>query len=244
MEIPEMKSRSNSRVFLQAVTFAFLCAGLFAGCLQTREDQKELDEKVVVRKQLSTLQQSTADVNSRFQDLEDETRKLNGRIETLEAKDQARELKHEKTIASIEAHSKESDQAYREEFTKLTSEITALKDQVTGMQSVLDEHRKAQAAKVEADQARAQQANKNPLATAEELYEKKQWKDAVLSYEKYRAQNPKGKSFASATYKIGVCFQELGMNEDAQAFYEEVLNKFPKSKDAEKAASRLKKMKK
>jgi len=239
-----MKLRSNSRVFIQAVFFAFMCTALFAGCLQTREDQKEQDEKFVVRKQLSTLQQSTADVNSRFQELEDEIRKLNGRIETLEAKDQARELKNEKIVTSIENHSKESDQAYREEFTKQSGEIAALKAQVAGMQNVLDENRKAQNVRAEADQARAQQANKNPLATAEELYEKKQWKDAILSYEKYRSQNPKGKSFASATYKIGVCFQELGMNEDAQAFYEEVISKFPKSKESEKAASRLKKMKK
>jgi TolA-binding protein len=60
-----------------------------------------------------------------------------------------------------------------------------------------------------------------------------------LSYERYRSSHPKGKSFAAATLKIGVCFQELGMSDEAQAFYEEVVAKFPKSKEAEKANARL-----
>jgi TolA-binding protein len=47
-----------------------------------------------------------------------------------------------------------------------------------------------------------------------------------------------------ATYKIGVCFQELGMIEEAKAFYDEVIAKYPKSNEAAKATSRLKAMSK
>ena len=54
--------------------------------------------------------------------------------------------------------------------------------------------------------------------------------------------NPKGKRYADATYKIGMSFQELKLKDDAKAFYQEVIQKFPKSSEAKKAEVRLKKL--
>lgn len=222
-----------------------------SGCLQTREAAKEQEEKQVFRKQLGTLQQTTADVNSRFQDLEEDQRRTNGRLEAVEVKlqqvSQQVTAKIEKANAGNEARVKEKDDAYREEFGKLTGEITQLKAQVAALTEAQSKAAEARVrAETEAQQAKAAaaEASKNPFAVAENLFEKKDWKDAILNYEKYRSQNAKGKNFAAATYKIGVCFQELGMIEEAKAFYDEVMSKFPKSKEAEKAASRMKKLKK
>jgi hypothetical protein len=55
----------------QSLVSILILAVFSGGCLQTREDQKEIEEKQVVRKELSTLQQTTADSGSHFQDLED-----------------------------------------------------------------------------------------------------------------------------------------------------------------------------
>jgi TolA-binding protein len=79
--------------------------------------------------------------------------------------------------------------------------------------------------------------------TAQDLFAKKEWKQAILNFQKYRDENPKGAKFADATYKIGVSFQELGMKDEAKTFYEEVLNKFPKSEDAHRAKIRMKGLK-
>ena len=68
----------------------------------------------------------------------------------------------------------------------------------------------------------------------------KKWKDAIVVFSKYRDQFPKGKKYADATYKIGVCFQELGMKEEAKPFLEEVVAKFPGTSEAKKASFRLK----
>ncbi len=221
----------NKSTVLSVLAFLFV----LTGCLQTRTSQKEQEEKQVLKKQLSHLQQNTADINARFQDIDDELRRMNGRIEAVEARTQqqlaqvtAEISKNEK--AQFESKLRERDEAYREEFTKLHNEIIRLREQVNALQEV---QRRSQAV---ADSG-------NPFATAEELFNKKAWRDAILSYEKYRSQNPKGKFFATATYKIGVCFEELGMHEEAVAFYEEVIAKFPKSKDAKGASSRLKKLK-
>ena len=85
---------------------------------------------------------------------------------------------------------------------------------------------------------------KTQFQAAEAAFEKKAWKEAILDYEKYRKAFPKGKEFPAATYKIGVSFQELGMADEARAFYEEVIAKFPKGKDAKSAQARLKALKK
>ncbi len=217
---------------------------LFAGCLQTREDQKEQEEKQVIRKEVSTLQQSTADTSSRFQDLEDEVRKVNGRVEVLEAKFQQQSVKLDKSHTAADAKTKETDQAFREEFTKISASLAQVIEKMSVLQTQVDELKKTQQARAEAETAKAQSAEKNPLAAAQEHFNKKKWKEAILSYEHYRAQNPNGRSFCSATYKIGLSFQEMGNHEDAKSFFEEVIAKCPKTDDAAKAEARLKKMKK
>jgi TolA-binding protein len=84
---------------------------------------------------------------------------------------------------------------------------------------------------------------KDSFQVAEDSFDKKDWKKAILNYNRFRDANPKSKKFAEATYKIGVCFQELGMKDEAKTFYDEVIGKYPNSSDAKKARTRLKSLK-
>ena len=217
------------------------------GCLEMRDDRKEIDEKTVMKRQVQTLQQSTADVNSRFQDLEDDVRKLNGREAESEQKIKQTNALMDKGFGLADNKFKEKDEVYREEFSKLRAELDAVKGQLASIQTQ-QQQAAAAAAQAAADASvaasKAAEAAKDPFAVAEEKFEQKAWRDAILDYEKYRKANPKGKNFAMATYKIGVCFQEMGSAEDARAFFEEVISKFPKAKEAKSAATRLKKLKK
>ena len=43
-----------------------------------------------------------------------------------------------------------------------------------------------------------------------------------------------------ALYNIGLSFDALGMKSDAQGFYAEVVEKFPRSAEAKKAKAKLK----
>lgn len=54
----------------------------------------------------------------------------------------------------------------------------------------------------------------------------------------------KEKNVADAKYKIGVSFQELGMKEEAMAFYEEVVANYSKTEAGKSAKARLAKLKK
>jgi TolA-binding protein len=211
---------------------------LLTGCaLETRNGNREQEERQVLRKQVTTLQATTADVNARFQDLEDGQRRLQGRIEAMELQSKQSGSASSKTQAAAEQRMKEIDAAYREEFIKMRTEIDGLKSQLSEMQE--GQRRSSQAAA-----ASAAASEKDPFASAEDKFGKKAWREAILDYQRYRKDNPKGKQFSTATYKIGASFQELGMVDEARAFYEEVVSKFPKSKDATRANAKLKALKK
>ncbi len=213
-----------------------------SGCLDTRSDVQEQDEKQVLRKQVQTLQQTTAGVDSRFQDVDDEMRKLSGRIDALETKNQQSSQKVEKGNLAVDAKLKENDGVYREEFTKLKTEIESLKTQLAAIQD--EQKRAAEAAAAARAVDAPAPAGKSSFTSAETKFESKNYKEAILDYERYRKANPKGKLFATATLKIGECFQELGLLDDAKAFYDEVIAKFPGTKDAAGATKKLKGMKK
>lgn len=71
----------------------------------------------------------------------------------------------------------------------------------------------------------------------------KDWKKAILEFENYRKKYPRGRRVSMATYNIGVSFQELGLKEEAKAFFQETLDKYPKTSAFNKAKYRLKQIK-
>jgi TolA-binding protein len=221
------------------VCLSLVCSILLIGqtaCLQTRSNVKEQEEKQVLRKQVVTLQQTTADTSSRFSEIEEDLRKTSGRFETLDSRITQIKERAEKNDFSLESKIKEQEtkfQVLREELAKQQAEIAEIRAANQVLQAAL-------AAGGATGKTSSGSEGKNPFEVGELKFEQKNWKDAIFAFEEYRKSNPKGKNAAAATYKIGVSFQELGLNEDAKPFYEEVVAKFPKSKEADRARARLK----
>lgn len=227
---------------MKTILIAVSTLFLVTGCLQTRSALKEQEEKQVLHKTVKTLQKDTADVSTRFSDIDEDLRKLNGRVEAVEFKMNQAQAASSAGAKSSEARSAEIEnrmKIYQEAITKMDSELIELRSALVAMQ---EEMRRAPPAS--SGRGRGGGAPPSAFSTAEGFFKDGHWKEAILEYEKYRKASSKGKQFAEATYKIGVCFQELGLTEEAKAFYEEVLAKFPKSKEAEKASYRLKNLNK
>lgn len=231
---------SRSRRLGAAAAAAALLAGL-TGCLETRSSVKEVEEKQVLRKQVSTLQQSTADVSSRFNEIEDDLRKANGRGEAIDARLTQIKERAEKNDFALESKLKEQEAkftAFREEMVKMQTDINELKTANQALQAAITAG--AAAGSSSSGSASSSTGEKNAFDRGEAKFEAKAWRDAIFAYEEYRKASPKGKHFVPATYKIGVSFQELGMLDDAKLFYEEVISKAPKSKEADRSRTRLK----
>ncbi len=220
--------------------FLFTVGALTTGCLQTRTTAKDQEEKQVLQRQVHTLQTTTAEVSQRFNEIDEDLRKLNGRVETVEARTQQITTRNERDGQGQDLKAKEQEERlklYQQAITKLDMQVSELTAQMATMQSQMRS----------SGGSAGGGSKETPLSALEEankLFDQKKWQEAALAYERYRKLAPKGKTVPTATYKIGVCFQELGANEDARAFYEEVIAKFPKSADAKKAKTRLAGLKK
>lgn len=199
-------------------------ASLFlSGCLKTWSDVSDQEEKKIGPNQVQTLQKQKADQEAQYQSYEGQLRAMNGRIETLE---------HQNEVLSRE---KEDN---RQLIGALESRIKALEEGILQLDQKTEAMRKAPpAASIESDK-------KSVYDEGDEYFGRKEWKKAITSFQKYRETNPKGEHFADATYKMGVAFQELKMNKEAKVFFDDVIERFPKSKSARSATYRLNQIKK
>lgn len=213
-------------------------ASLLSACpFQTREDIKKQDEERQLKEQVASIQKNRADSEMKYTDIQSELRATSGRLDTLEH-----------NMANTE-------KANRQEMDGLRKTIEAQNEKI----KILEEHIQATEARVmaalQAGAAPEPRVNTAPegkkesasgggaFAEAETLFKNKEFKKAIVKYQTYRDKSPKGKDAAEATYKIGVCFSELGMKRDAKEFFQETLDNYPGSPSAKKAKYRLSNLK-
>lgn len=226
---------------MQSIVLTTIAFTFMSGCLMTRSDVKEAEQRRTVQDQVITLQKTNAESTNRFEEYNSSLRELGGRVERLEAQQEQEFNQREKGKKSQDEAAGETAKTVnllKEEMIKMQSQLAVLSAQVQTLEASA---KAAPAAKDAKDDAKDDKGT--AYDAGEELFGKKDWKKAILSYQKYRESFPKGKRFADATYKIGVCFQELGMKTEAASFYDEVIAKFPASETAKKAKVRIKKVK-
>lgn len=203
---------------------------ILPGCLTTRA---ELRESEVKRPTISAAQERQAQSAARLDDYDQQFRTLNGRIEQAEnqigqvnANESGRLAQEQKRREEIEKRFK----AYEEALAKLEGQVATLSEELRASQQ-------------KGHKDSTPTSGKESLIAADAAFEQKDWKTAIVEYENYRKSYPKGKNYPTATLRIGVAFLELNKKEEGKVFLEEVVAKFPSSKEAKKASQRLKTMK-
>lgn len=205
------------------------------GCvgLRTREEVNEMESSKQAQSQVSNLQKQKAEADNKVLVLQEELRALNGRLDMLERKSSE--------VGAAPTGPSNTDVI--EQMKIFEQQNAAMRAKIDELEAKLATAHKAQAtsavAAVEKTTPAPKEKEKDNYDAAEDLFNKKEWKSAILSYQSYRDTNPKGKNYADATYKIGVSFQELKMKDEAKVFFEEVVQKYPKSPAARKAKFRL-----
>lgn len=225
------------KFFWTAATATLFLTSFLTGCLKTRNDVRENEQSEVMQQQVVTLQKTHADTTSRFTEIEEQMRELNGRVDVVENKLGKNDSGVENALKANQQQNQDLNQKVvllQEALTKIEADVHALNAELQAV--------KAEKAGGIAERA-AKQAKKDVFEVGQEFFEKKDWKQSILNFQRYRDDHPKGKNFAEATYKIGVAFQELGMKDEAKTFYDELVNKFPKSEEARRAKVRLKGLK-
>lgn len=244
---------------------------VLTGCLKTRSQVSEYDQSMVYRKKQAenqkaeskTTKTSTVEAAApTVAESEETIRDLNGRIEILE--NQLGQLQKEKAdqtnadaqkIATLQdALNKMDGQLQKAEMEKTVAmnANAALEKKRTS-----DENFKANQAPAETSKSSTKTTTAAPVAAADakksttnsydlaqDFFEKKDWKKAILNYQKFVEEFPKSKNVPDAKYKTGVSFQELGLKDEAMAFYEEVALQYPSAAAGKKAKTRIAGLKK
>lgn len=208
-----------------------------AGCLRTREEVNEMESSKQAQSQVTQLQKSKAESENKVVALQEELRQLNGRLDVLEKRAQDAGTPTSAQAGPTNTDIIEQMKIFEQNNAAMKMKIEELEQKLATQKSVSAPAEKA--TPIPAVKESKEKETKSAYDEAESLFVKKEWKSAILSYQSYRDATPKGKHYADATYKIGVSFQELKMKDEAKVFFEEVLQKFPKSPSARKAKFRL-----
>ena len=246
---------------------------VFTGCLKTRSQVSEYDQSMVYRKKHSenqkaeskTTKTSTVEASApTVAESEETIRDLNGRIEILE--NQLAQLQKEKAdqtnadaqkIATLQDALNKMDAQLQKAEMEKTVAINA--NAALEKKRTSDENYKAKQAPAETHKSASTKATTPPPVAvaadskksatnsydiAQDFFDKKDWKKAILNYQKFVEEFPKSKNVPDAKYKTGVSFQELGLKDEAMAFYEEVALQYPTNAAGKKAKTRIASLKK
>lgn len=209
---------------------------ILTACLKTRGDVKESEQTKVQQQQVVSMQKAEAE--SRQVEIDEEMRNINGRIETLENKLQSTDQdKEKKQLQDLIVEQNKKMLLLQEALAKLETQVGALNSELQNVRA----EKLTDAKSVE---KKAEKKVGGQFEAGLEYFGNKDWKRSILSFQKYRDENPNGAKLALATLYIGDSFKELGMKDESKSFYDEVVAKYPKTAEAKTAKSRLKALKK
>jgi tol-pal system protein YbgF len=232
--------------------FAVLASGLLlSGCLKTRSQIHDDDEGPgrPVPAQVTEVKGQYA-----LDEIKSEMTRLNGRVEDLErtqrqSDQNSKNDKSKEEIKALENRIIELEKA-QAEMIELLKKMEGQAQANRDPSDLLAKGRQAMEEK-NYDSAIDQLSAylKSPKAKAQEeafflrgeaYYETKQYKKAIVDFSKFPEKFTKSKRMPDALLRIGQSFDALGMKDDAKGFYQELVEKFPKSSEAKTARKRLK----
>jgi tol-pal system protein YbgF len=233
---------------LPAMAFLLVLSGCLKTRAQLREDQEvgpapEKAHVEEVRPQgqyvIDEIKSEMTRLQGRIEDIErsqkdahqtasragsEEQKKLEARIIELEQA-QANMLEEIKRLRETPAHAADPGEAYEKGKTHFEAgELDAAVEQFSAYLK----------------SPKAKRAEEALFYRGESYFALKQFKKAIVDYSKFPEKYTKSKHMPQALYKIGLSFESLGMKSDAQGFFAEVVEKFPKSAEAKKARAKLK----
>lgn len=248
----------NIRLLIQTFALSILLTIVLTGCLKTRSQIRGEEGEDLSKPTTAKIQAVEAHNPSLAEELKGEVTQLTGRIEDLErATKQVRELS-EKTDKQKEEIKKQDARIH-----ELEQAQAAMIDSIKKIQNTVppsDPQEELELGKtafgtnnfekaVEHLSAylrapHAKQADDATWLRAESYMALKEYKKAIVDYSKFPEKFTKSPRVPTSLLKIGQAFDAMGLHEDAQGFYQELVEKFPKSSEAKKLKAKPEKKKK
>lgn len=227
-----------------------------SACLKTRAQLRDEghDEDTAPRGTPAKVQTVEPQGQYVVDELKSEITRLNGRIEELERGRQQDAINHQ-----ANAVDKETNRKLEQRVLELEQAQAAMLEVIKKLQGAApvpetpEAFSKGKTLYEAGDFAgaidqfsaylknpKAPQTQEATYLRAESYYATQQYKKAILDYQKFAEKFTSSKHVAQSLLKLGMSFESLGMKEDAKPFYQELIEKYPKSAEAKKAKAKLK----
>jgi TolA-binding protein len=176
---------------------------LMVGCLRTRSDVQQIETTQRIETKVETLKKSNADAEARISEYDDQLRQLRGQIEEVQRFNQVQSQNRSEQEQAFESYKQQMDsklKLFEQALERIEKQVQSLSQKVSSSRAAA------------APQGKRKLGN---YGQAQIDFQNRRWKAAAIGYQKYRDLNPKGRRYSEATYRIGVCFQEMKMYSEA-----------------------------
>lgn len=220
-----------------------------SSCLKTRSELGEGYQSQVYSKKQADNQKHAANEPSEVVKVDEKDeliRTLNGRVESLENQiSQIQKANQENPDAQKIQLLQESLVKMEAQLAKLETEAALAKTAAPPVAHANTPAANSSDAKVPPVKGGPQTNGKNAaFEVAQDFFAKKDFKNAILEYQKFVDANAKSKNklVPEAKYKIGLCFEAMGLKDEAQSFYEEVAAQHGATEFGKKAKAKVTKV--
>lgn len=227
-----------------------------SACLKTRAQIRNQQNTSDASEGVNTKVTPINNDSQMVDELRGEVQRLNSRIEELELANKNSSEVLEKKYSNKVEETKKIEERLQELEKAQTQLIEALKKQEQDRPSKIDPALIFEQAKQNFKNKTYPEAIdlfgqyiKSPKVKnlddalfyrGEALFISKQYKKAILDFSTLHEKHSKSKHIPHSLLRIAQCFEFLGMKSDAQVFYQELVDKHPKSNESKTAAKKLK----
>lgn len=254
-----MKHRLPTSLFLTA--FALVFAASSTGCLKTRAGlRNDMPPSARETEPGGGVPVKVTDVEAQNQrvveEMKAEIARLTGRLDELERANQDLTQAASRKEATKSEETKRLEARIQELEASQVQMIEALKKKEREAPPKVDpighfeEGKKLHAAKKHQDAIeqfteylkfpKGRHREEALFLRAESYYTLTQYKKAIIDYSDIHENFPKSKRMPQVLMRIGLSFEAMGMKSDAKVFFQQLVDKYPKSAEAKKALPKTK----
>ncbi len=241
-------STSLSNPSIRRLVLAMALSLCLTGCLKTRSQLRDDEEGAgkPVPAQVTEVKGQYA-----LDEIKSEMTRLNGRLEDLEragrsaahddkSKDELKAL--ENRIIELEKSQADLIEALKKFETSAQTNRDPAELLAKGKQALDEKKYDAAIDHLSAFLKIPKAKNQEEVffLRGEAYYGAKHYKKAIVDFSKFPEKFTKSKHMSLALLRIGQSFDALGMKDDAKGFYQELIEKFPKSAEAKTAKKKAK----
>lgn len=220
---------------------------VLAGC-KTKSELRREQEFEHIKSEVQQARTTRADLETVVDDMKSDVTRLSNVVEdqTQLLRTQNEELKKEIATLNTRLQALEQRAAAEEASAKAREEGRSKQTYENG-RKLYDEEKYDEAIEilkgVVASKPKSEDARRSQLLVADCYFASKDFASAALEYGEFKKSYPKDAMVPNATYRQAQSFKNLNKKSEAKLFYQELVDRFPKSPLAAKAKAEMKKLK-